>query len=169
MIAAGTGHRPQHLGQGNPSRIEDRLHDLASAVLKKLKPEKVISGMALGWDLALAQAAIWQGIPLIAAVPFVGQESRWQPAQKDQYHFLLRLAESKVVVTEQRPVEMFEVAIAMQKRNVWMVDNCDLLVALFNGEPGGTANCVKYSTKIDRKIFNCWGSWAKFNGVCNPE
>jgi hypothetical protein len=36
--------------------------------------------MARGWDLALAKAAVELGLPLFAAIPFVGQESRW-PAE----------------------------------------------------------------------------------------
>lgn len=170
MIIAGTGHRTQHIGKGNPSRIEDRLFELAQATVKKLKPSKVISGMALGWDIALAQAAIWESVPLVAAIPFVGQESRWKPAQKDHYHLLLKKAAEKVIVTPNLDREnMFAVMKAMQDRNVWMVDNCELLVALFNGGPGGTANCVNYAKKVDRKIFNVWTSWSKYNGVCIPE
>jgi uncharacterized phage-like protein YoqJ len=35
----------------------------------------------------------------------------------------------------------------MQIRNEWMVDRCDLLIAVWNGTPGGTANCVAYAKK----------------------
>ena len=32
----------------------------------------------------------------------------------------------------------------MQKRNEFMVDNSDLVVAVWNGTSGGTANCLAY-------------------------
>ena len=36
---------------------------------------------------------------------------------------------------------------AMQVRNEWMADHCDVLLALWNGTPGGTANCLRYFTQ----------------------
>ena len=36
----------------------------------------------------------------------------------------------------------------MQIRNQWMVDNCELLIAVFDGTSGGTANCVNYAKSI---------------------
>ena len=35
----------------------------------------------------------------------------------------------------------------MQKRNEFMVDNCDILIALWNGTSGGTKNCINYAKK----------------------
>ena len=41
-------------------------------------------------------------------------------------------------------------AFKMQVRNEWMVDQLnpatDLLLAAWDGSPGGTGNCVKYAT-----------------------
>lgn len=33
---------------------------------------------------------------------------------------------------------------AMQVRNEWLADRCDALLALWDGSPGGTANCLRY-------------------------
>ncbi len=41
----------------------------------------------------------------------------------------------------------------MDKRNKWMVDNCDLLIAVWNGTSGGTANCVNYAKSINKQII----------------
>ena len=35
----------------------------------------------------------------------------------------------------------------MQRRNEYMVDKADTLIAVWNGTSGGTANCVKYAKK----------------------
>lgn len=41
----------------------------------------------------------------------------------------------------------------MQKRNQYMVDHCDVLIALYNGDPkGGTANCVHYAEQVGKRI-----------------
>lgn len=62
---AGTGHRPDKLG-GYGAGVSSRLVDLARAALLRCRPNEVMSGMALGWDTALALGAIELGIPLTA-------------------------------------------------------------------------------------------------------
>ena len=82
MIVAATGHRPDKLG-GYGEAVRDRLIDGAMRYMEQEKPDEVISGMALGWDQAWAIAAIRLGIPLICALPFEGQFSKWP--QESQY------------------------------------------------------------------------------------
>ncbi len=38
----------------------------------------------------------------------------------------------------------------MQKRNEWMVDNCDMLVAVWDGTDGGTYNCIDYAKRMKK-------------------
>ena len=40
----------------------------------------------------------------------------------------------------------------MQERNEWMVNNCDVLIAVWDGTSGGTANCVKYAESLQLDI-----------------
>ena len=40
------------------------------------------------------------------------------------------------------------------KRNIYMVDKSSLVVAVFNGEKGGTKNTVDYAVKNGKKILN---------------
>ncbi|PAD70641.1 hypothetical protein CHH83_02225 [Bacillus sp. 7586-K] len=40
----------------------------------------------------------------------------------------------------------------MQKRNEWMVDNSDYVIAVWDGTKGGTGNCVKYAQKQNKYI-----------------
>jgi len=37
-------------------------------------------------------------------------------------------------------------------RSEWMVQNCDLLVAYWDGSDGGTGNCVKYAKSVGRDV-----------------
>ena len=67
MIIAGTGHRPDKLG-GYSDDVLSKLIKLARTTLFDLKPKKVISGMALGWDMALAYAALALTEPEVVAV-----------------------------------------------------------------------------------------------------
>lgn len=41
----------------------------------------------------------------------------------------------------------------MQKRNEYMVDNSDIVIAVWDGTKGGTYNCVKYAQKLEKKII----------------
>jgi uncharacterized phage-like protein YoqJ len=157
LIIAGTGHRPKTLGSYDP-RTAQRLVDLAGAALEKYRPAQLISGMALGWDTALATAAHDLNIPFVAAVPFRGQELAWPEESRDRYHRLLAVATEVTVVSKGG----FSAA-KMQRRNEWMVDRCDLVLALWNGGPGGTGNCVAYASLRERKVVNLWSSWVKYS------
>lgn len=154
LTVAGTGHRPEKLG-GYETWAYNALVVTAMTVLHSLKPGKVISGMALGWDQALAEAALRMGVPFTAAIPFKGQESRWPKESQERYRWLLGKADEVVDTSEGQPYH----PRLMQVRNEWMVDNCDLLVALFDGTPGGTANCVKYAKRVGRPVRNYYRTW----------
>jgi len=41
----------------------------------------------------------------------------------------------------------------MQKRNEWMVDHSDYVIAVWDGSKGGTGNCVKYAIKQEKEIL----------------
>ena len=41
----------------------------------------------------------------------------------------------------------------MQKRNEYMVDLADRVIAVWNCSKGGTANCVKYAEKVGKEII----------------
>lgn len=147
---AATGHRPDKLG-GYGAHVDDRLRKLAFDFLAVEMPDEAISGMALGWDMAFAEAALLLGIPLVAAVPFAGQESKWPAASQARYRSILERAARVVTVCDggYSPVKM-------TARNEWMVDTCDMVVALWNGSPGGTGNCVAYARRQNRPVINLW-------------
>jgi uncharacterized phage-like protein YoqJ len=138
-VFAGTGHRPDKLGGYDPS-VSTRLVDLARASLLKYQPGEVVSGMALGWDTALALAAIEVDIPLTAAVPYEGQERKWKPEQKQVFHTILARATTVTVVSPGGYAFW-----KMQARNEWMVDRATRVLALWNGGGGGTGNCIAYA------------------------
>jgi uncharacterized phage-like protein YoqJ len=114
--------------------------------------------MALGWDQALAQAALDLQVPLIAAVPFEDQWTRWPEAARKRYFKLLEQAFAVEYVCQPGYAVW-----KLHKRNHWMVDHCDLLLALFNGSPGGTASCIMYGRKVRRPIENSWPRWREFS------
>jgi hypothetical protein len=156
--AAFTGHRPTKLGgYGMDARI--RLRGLAAFYLSVTRPSRVISGMALGWDQVVAEAAIRLHIPVIAAVPFAGQESKWPVERQDFYRELLtHCAKVEIVSPGEYTIDK------MQVRNEWMVDHGDHLTALWDGTSGGTCNCVRYAEREFRPITNLWDHYLQRGG-----
>lgn len=154
-IIAGTGHRPRSLG-GYSEAAWRKLWSFAVQELRRVEPEKVITGMALGWDQALARACVRLKIPFVVAVPFDGQSTVWPKDAQRRYAALLGQATQVVMVSPGG----YDVS-KLHKRNEWMVDNCDELLALYNGaDTGGTAACVRYAQEVGRPIDNCWERWA---------
>lgn len=151
MIWAATGHRPDRLG-GYGADIEGRLIAIAEQWITEAEPAKVIIGMALGWDQAVGKACLTRGVPYVAAVPFIGQANKWPPESQAGYWRLLDKASSIVTISDGPYTSK-----AMQLRNRWMVDNCESVVALWDGFLGsGTANCIEYALKKRRPIVNLW-------------
>jgi uncharacterized phage-like protein YoqJ len=148
MIIAGTGHRPDKLFRtdcyGDAPRL--RLEAFAETILREIDAKVVVSGMALGWDQAIAEAALRIGIQLVAALPFGGQENRWPLAAQERYRALLKRATIKLVCDGDYA------AWKLQRRNQYLVTSSDLLLALWNGSDGGTANCVGYADRVGRKM-----------------
>jgi uncharacterized phage-like protein YoqJ len=153
IILAGTGHRPDKLGGYNQA-VWDRVYKLAYDELKRIRPDVVISGMALGWDQCLAQAAIDHKIPMHAYVPFEGQEKAWLRESQTRYWALRRAATQVKIVCEGDYASW-----KMGKRNQAMVNDCTHVLALWNGSSGGTANCVYYAKSQRRPIHNCWDKY----------
>lgn len=150
MKIAFTGHRPDKLGGYNlPNPVYIHVCQEIDKTLKELKPEKVITGMALGIDQWAASIAYKLKIPYLAAIPFESQECKWPEKSQKTYRMLRKLASEEVIVSEGGYA-----AHKMQIRNEWMVNNCDILIAIYNGDKsGGTYNCIEYAESINKKII----------------
>jgi uncharacterized phage-like protein YoqJ len=154
MIVAFTGHRQNKLpnketGYNLPNPTYIHVCQQLEKTLLELKPDEAISGMALGVDSWAANICYKLGIPFVAAIPFVGQEKIWPEQSQKTYHKLLKLAKEVVIVCEggYEPVKM-------QRRNEWMCNRCDTLIAVYNGDKtGGTANCINYAKSINKNII----------------
>jgi len=147
MTISVTGHRPDKLGSEYDMKgpISRNIYSTLECIIAQLKPSLMITGMALGVDMIFANLAIRQNIPFIAAIPFEGQQKKWPLKSQQLYNRILSYAKEKVVVCE-GGYEPWK----MQKRNEWMVDRSDLLIAVWDGSKGGTYNCVNYA--VDKGV-----------------
>jgi uncharacterized phage-like protein YoqJ len=154
MIICGTGHRPDKLG-GYGEEVHERIITLATHWLvdniKDPDKDRVVSGGALGWDQALARAARVLGFDYWMYLPFKDFDSKWPIASRDMLAHLCSNARAVKYICEEGYAPW-----KMQKRNEAMVDAADLVLALWNGTPGGTANCIRYAEKVGKPIVNLW-------------
>lgn len=158
LVIAATGHRPNKLG-GYGAKTFKKLVRTADQYLRQWQPDSTISGMALGWDMAFAQASVELGIPFHAAVPFEGPQSQWPASSQRYWEGLIKLAASVTVVSSgaYHPEKM-------QIRNEWMVNRSHRLCALWDGSAGGTGNCIRYAESNPKvSIDNVWPQWLELS------
>jgi uncharacterized phage-like protein YoqJ len=144
-----TAHRPPKLGGYNNDVAKAKVFERCVQHIRKVKPDKAIQGMALGGDQIFGWACISEGIPFIAAVPFLGQENRWPEKSRKEYLNLLSRAESVHFQFDRPPgaravLSISDVRQAMQQRNMWMSNHSTHALAIWDGSSGGTGNCVRY-------------------------
>lgn len=140
-----TGHRPERLNN------EDRIIQELKVAFEDLNTYRVIQGMAPGVDIIAARTAYKANIPFVAARPYPGHRNyvansykEWLPA----YDQTLERAEEIVDVCES-----YEGPWVFQRRNEWMVDRCDHLIAVWDGiKKGGTWNAISYAKKVNKPI-----------------
>jgi uncharacterized phage-like protein YoqJ len=147
VIVSVTGHRPPKVGGYGNNSLRSCITDNLKDALVEANATLGISGMAIGVDQWFAQACLDLSIPFLAAVPFVGQESRWPTPAQIRYRQLLAKAAEIVHVCDPGYARW-----KMQARNEWMVDRCDRLIAVWDGSAGGTANTVLYANKVQRTV-----------------
>lgn len=150
MILTVTGHRPEKLGGyvlPNPvsNAVMLKLHDS----LKALNPEAVLLGMALGVDQWAARICYDLKIPFDAVIAFEGYEAKWPERSQSEYRSLMRLARKKYVLSPgpYRPS-------LLHFRNHWMVDACNAVLAVWNGEQdSGTYACIEYAHSVQKPVY----------------
>lgn len=143
-----TGHRPSRLGFGENSPHCAALKNKISALLTDLIEQQgfthFISGMALGVDMYAARAVLelkekYPFITLECAIPCANQTKGWSLKDKTEYSAILSRCDNPVLLQQPYTPD------CMQKRNRYMVDNSNLVLAVWNGTPSGTGNTVKYA------------------------
>lgn len=147
MILGISGHRPQKIGGFGENPLRGKVRQKMREFFVEHKPSLVLTGMALGVDQWAAELAISLKIPFHAYVPFQGQEAKW-PLDQQAYYGRLLQAAGKVIYCTNPGYATWK----MQRRNELLVDACGHLLAVFDGSPGGTANCIVYAEQKKRPI-----------------
>lgn len=145
MIIGVSGHRKLPQDHYNHIYIE------TEKALRQLKPDKLISGLAIGYDQLAAVIAFRNNIPVIGAIPFIGQENVWPDKAKETYNKIVNKCNNTVIVCNG------DYAVwKFMERNKYIVDNSDIILCYFNGSNSGTKNCIDYAKTKNKKIINIY-------------
>lgn len=151
-----TGHRPDRLPWGEEEH-DPRCLYIKEQILQEIKRmydagvRHFISGMARGADLYFAEAVLQlrecqKDITLECARPCESQADRWPEEERQRYAAILNCCNYETLVqhTYDRG--------CMMRRNRYMVDHSDWVLALYDGVPkGGTAQTLAYAMKQGKK------------------
>lgn len=105
---------------------------------------RFISGFAQGCDQLFALAVIrakenYPHIILEAAIPFAGQADRWERSKRLRYSRLLALCDVRTCISKQYFQGCYH------KRNRYIVQHSDCMLAVYDGQTGGTAWTLAYA------------------------
>ena len=161
FVIAGTGSRSLILDEGKMNKVQEYLIDLLTqAKAKHGNNLVVISGMAEGFDEALARAAMCVGVTLIAAIPNKGysayywrNNSQLKVDRMDSFQELAGYAHRSGGVHYVCGKDIYVNGKHSNfVRNEWMADRADV-VWVYNPISKGTAQCYNYCRTNAIKTF----------------
>lgn len=157
LICCFTGHRPYRLpwreNEWDPRclRFQERL----KALLEELYGRgyrHFLCGMAQGADLLFCEAVLalrreHGDVLLEAAIPCAAQADRWKAAQRERYRRLVAQCDLETLVQQEYTPD------CMLRRDYYMVERSQLLIALYDGRPsGGTYKTLLHGIRHNLEI-----------------
>lgn len=157
-----TGHRPTRFkfkyneNYAGCKRLKKRLHD-QFVLLYEQGVRRFLVGGALGVDmwsgeilLKLKEQPGYSNIELVIVLPHPDHDARWDGRSKNRMAFLrTHCAECIMIGTDPGPESYY-------KRNRYLVDHADYLVAVYDGDRNvrsGTEMTVRYAQNLRKSII----------------
>ena len=144
-----TGHRPGKLPWGyreEDPRCVSLKRRIADAVESAYQEgfRHFLCGMAQGCDLYFCESVlrlreVHPEVTLEAAIPCPTQADGWPRDQRERYARLVAACDYETVVSARYTPG------CMHRRDRYMVDHASLLIAAFDGTPGGTRYTMQYA------------------------
>lgn len=161
-----TGHRPSKLGNNydmNSAPWQAMKTDLEIYIERNLEVYQTVvchSGLALGADTiwSMAILSVRERFPgrvkFHADIPMMEQATPWKHSPKSVafWNKQVETADSQTVYGSlanlpEGPKRIREAARLMNVRNHGMLGATDLVLALYDGTPGGTGNAIAFAEK----------------------
>ena len=149
-----TGHRVI------PVSHSERLDDLLSRAIEFAYSEgcrEFYTGGALGFDTMAARKLIAYRIShpdvrFIVVVPCENQAEKWSEADRDAYEYILSCADEVIFSSEEYTKD------CMRRRNEYLADVCDILIAYSGKYSSGSAQTVRMAQARGKTVYNLYGS-----------
>ena len=152
-----TGHRPMKLPWGareSDARCVELKAELAARLCGayELGYRNFICGMAIGCDLYFAEAVLalreqYPDVRLEAAIPCGSQPDKWNRKDRLRYNSLIDAADTVTVLQTHYTPD------CMMKRNAYMVEKSSMIIACFDGSPGGTMKTILHAQRQGLKTI----------------
>ena len=151
MSVCFSGYRPEKLPWGEDesdprcAALKKRLYDAAESACAQ-GYRHFICGMARGVDFYACEAALllrrdYPDVTVEAAIPCPSQPEGWPEAERARWQSLVERCDYETVVQDHYD------AGCMQRRNRYMVDHAAMLIAVHDGQPGGTRRTIEYAMR----------------------
>lgn len=107
--------------------------------------------MAIGVDMYAAEIVLglkasYPGITLESAIPCESQAAKWSEALRDRYFDIASKCDKETLIQTHYSPD------CMDKRNRYMVDRADVLIAVWDGRPSGTGKTVRYAHQQGKSV-----------------
>lgn len=152
-----TGHRPNKiygydLSNPNYQIIAKKVRSIAEDLFINKGVNTFISGSALGFDTVsfFAIKSLKKKYPNqiqnILAIPFKNQNGAWKnPVDLDRYSRMKSSADKIIYVDEIDEYKANSIGAKLNRRNHYMIDNSNYVIAYWDGTKGGAYNCLQYA------------------------
>jgi predicted Rossmann fold nucleotide-binding protein DprA/Smf involved in DNA uptake len=143
MRVAVTGHRPQRLN-GKEAVVGQWLSSELKNLLEEDRAGRLTAytGMAQGVDQIFALQCLKLNIPVYCIYPY--ERKNFHPEEE----YIIEQAAGVVSLQSHYSRNSY------YKRDCYLVDNCDILLAVYDGIPvGGTYLTVEYAKKQNKPII----------------
>lgn len=158
LKCAFTGHRPQNLPfrfdetDERCLRLKAELRKLIVQMIEQKNVTHFISGMALGIDTYAAEMVLdlktdFPFITLECALPCETQAAKWSERYRNRYFGIVERCDKETILQRHYSSD------CMQKRNRYMVENADFVLAVWDGSPSGTGMTVTYAHSLGKSVW----------------
>ncbi len=120
------------------------------------------TGGALGFDTMAAKQLInyrmrFSDVRIIVAVPCRTQSERWSYSEREMYDYILSNADEVIFCSDEYTKD------CMKKRNEYLAEVCDLLIAYSYKYTSGSAQTVRMATVLGKEVYNLYTAIADKN------
>ncbi len=108
-----------------------------------------LRGSVDGWDFKqyVLGMLFYPGITLESAIPSESQAAKWSEALRDRYFDIASKCDKETLIQAHYSPD------CMDKRNRYMVDHADVLIAVWDGSPSGTGKTVRYAHQQGKSVI----------------